>query len=66
MRRPNAALWGVLAATTALLAAALWWSPLRALFRFADPAAGPMLAALGLGAALLVALEWVERRRAVG
>ncbi len=66
MRRPNAALWGVLAATTALLAAALWWLPLRALFRFADPAAGPMLAALGLGAALLVALEWVERRRAVG
>jgi Ca2+-transporting ATPase len=66
MRRPNAALWGVLAATTALLAAALWWTPLRALFRFADPAAGPMLAALGLGAALLVALEWVERRRAVG
>jgi hypothetical protein len=49
-----------------LLAAALWWTPLRALFRFADPAAGPMLAALGLGAALLVALEWVERRRAVG
>jgi Ca2+-transporting ATPase len=66
MRRPNPALWGVLGATTALLAAALWWPPLRALFRFDAPAAGPLLAALALATALLVALEWVERRRAVG
>jgi P-type Ca2+ transporter type 2C len=66
MRRPNKALWGVLGATAALLAAALWWPPLRALFRFDAPAAGPLLAALALATALLVALEWVERRRAVG
>ena len=66
MRRPNPALWGVLAATAAMLAAALGLPALRELFRFAPPDATALGAALGLGALLLLALEWIERRRALG
>jgi Ca2+-transporting ATPase len=66
MRRRNPALWGVLAATAAMLAAALGLAPLRELFRFAAPDWAVLAAALGLAALLLVALEWIERRRALG
>lgn len=66
MRRPNRALWGVLAATAAMLAAALGLPALRELFRFALPDATALGAAFGLGALLLLALEWIERRRALG
>ena len=66
MRRPNRALWGVLAATAAMLAAVLGLPALRELFRFALPDAAALGAAFGLGALLLLALEWIERRRALG
>jgi hypothetical protein len=49
-----------------MLAAALGLPALRELFRFAPPDATALGAALGLGALLLLALEWIERRRALG
>jgi len=63
--RPNPALWRVLAATAALLAAVLLIAPLRALFRFAAPTADLMGAAGALVLAVLLALQgllWLQRR----
>jgi Ca2+-transporting ATPase len=57
LRRPNPALWRVVAATAALLAAVLWVAPLRGLFHFALPAPGLLAAALGLGLGVLLVLE---------
>ena len=67
--RPNPALWRVLAATAALLAAVLLITPLRVLFRFAAPTAGPMAAAGALVLAVLAVLMalqrllWLQRRQ---
>lgn len=67
--RPNRALWRVLAATAALLAAVLLIAPLRVLFRFAAPAAGLMAAAGALVLAVLAVLMalqhllWLQRRQ---
>ena len=65
LRRPNTALWRVLAATAALLAAVLGIAPLRALFRFERPSAAVLAAAGGLALAvltLLQALRWARQR----
>ncbi len=67
--RPNRALWRVLAATAALLAAVLLIAPLRVLFRFAAPTAGLMAAAGALVLAVLAVLMalqhllWLQRRQ---
>ena len=63
--RPNPALWRVLAATAALLAAVLLIAPLRLLFRFAAPTAGLMAASGMLVLAVLLALQcllWLQRQ----
>jgi Ca2+-transporting ATPase len=57
LRRANPAFWAMLAITAALLAAALTLEPLRDLFHFALPGAGPIAIALGLGALVLAILE---------
>ena len=67
--RPNALLWQVLAATAALLAAALAITPLREVFRFALPAWPWLLAGLGCGLLCGLLLEllkqaWPRRWRA--
>ena len=59
--RPNPVLWRVLAATAALLAAALWVPALRDIFRFALPSAAWLAAAVGLGGLVLLALEGLKR-----
>ena len=67
--RPNPALWRVLAGTAALLAAVLWITPLRELFRFELPSAAVRAAAGGLALAVLLLLEvlrWAQQRRAAG
>jgi len=56
VKRPNRALWRMLAATAALLAAALYIAPLRELFRFAPVAPPTLVGALGLGLAVLAVL----------
>jgi Ca2+-transporting ATPase len=63
VRRPNPALWWMLGATSALLAAALYIAPLRALFRFA-PVAPPILAgAFAIGVVVMVVLAVSKRVR---
>jgi Ca2+-transporting ATPase len=63
LRQPNPLLWFMLAATASLLAAALWLPPLRSVFGF-GLAPWPLLAgALGLGLAMLLALEALKRLR---
>lgn len=59
--RPNPVLWWVLAATVALLAAALWIPTLRNIFRFAPPSPIGLAAAVGLGGLVLLALEGLKR-----
>ena len=60
-RRPNPALWWVLGATAAILAAILLVQPVRVLFRF-DPLHGHDLAlALAVGLLLMAALETAKR-----
>ena len=61
--RPNRALWRVLAATAALLAAVLLITPLRLLFRFAAPTAGLMAAASALVLAVLAVLMALHHLR---
>jgi Ca2+-transporting ATPase len=61
LRQPNPALWRVVAATLALLAAALLVAPLRDLFRFTLPGADLLLAAAGLALAVLLTLEALQR-----
>ncbi|HSW14704.1 MAG TPA: cation transporting ATPase C-terminal domain-containing protein [Solimonas sp.] len=57
LRRPNRALWQVLALTTLALSTVLLLPPVRELFRFALPPAAGLLAALLCGAAALILLE---------
>ena len=61
--RPNRALWRVLAATAALLAAVLLITPVRLLFRFAAPTAGLMAAASALVLAVLAVLMALQHLR---
>ena len=56
-RRPNPALWIVLAIATALFAMTLSWAPARDLFNFGDFHDHDILIASGVGLALLVVLE---------
>jgi magnesium-transporting ATPase (P-type) len=58
--RPNRAFWLMLAATSALLAAALLIAPVRALFHFGPAHAGTIGAAIGVGIAVLVALALLK------
>jgi len=60
LARPNRAFWGMLAATAALLAAALFIPPLRNLFHFGPVHLEPMAVAIGVGAAVLVGLELLK------
>ncbi len=60
-RRPNPALWRVIAATAALLALALAWPPASSLFRFGPLHAGDLGICLGAGFAVLAGLELVKR-----
>ena len=67
--RPNTALWRVLAATAALLAAVLGIAPLRGLFRFELPSPVVLGAATGLALAVLAVLEvlrWAQQHWATG
>jgi magnesium-transporting ATPase (P-type) len=66
LRRPNAALWWVLAATAALLALTMGVPSLRALFGFASPSALPLALAGATSLALLPLLGALARRRASG
>jgi Ca2+-transporting ATPase len=59
--KPNGVLWKVLAATLALLAAALWIAPLRAVFGFALPEGGWLLLAPAAGLATGLLLEALKR-----
>jgi Ca2+-transporting ATPase len=63
LRRPNPALWRVVAATTALMGLALLVPGLRTLFHFA--ALTPALAgmALAMATAVLLVLEWAQPLR---
>jgi Ca2+-transporting ATPase len=65
LRRPNAALWRMLLAIGALLAAVLWIAPLRELFQFAPLPPLLLASAAGLGAGVLLVLELLKplRRR---
>ena len=64
MRRPNASLWRVLAATAVLLAAVLLIAPLRRLFHFGALTPGLLALAVGLSLAVLLVLEATRRWRA--
>jgi Ca2+-transporting ATPase len=64
LRRPNAALWWVLAATAALLALTMGVPSLRALFGFANPSALTLALAAATSLALLPVLGVMARRRA--
>ena len=59
--RPNAVLWKVLAATLALLAAALWLAPLRTVFGFALPEGAWLLLVPAAGLATGLLLEALKR-----
>ncbi len=57
MLRPNRALWGMLTATTVMLAVMLTWAPARELFRFAALPTHTLWMAVGLGALVWLILE---------
>ena len=57
MRRPNAALWWIVAGTLAGLALVLFLPPLRELFRFAPLGPREMMIS---GAAAFMAILWFE------
>ena len=59
--RPNALLRWVLGGTLALLAATLWVTPVRAVFRFGTPSTAQVLGAMCLGLVVLLALEGLKR-----
>ncbi len=61
LRRPNPWLWRIVAATVALLAAALWVGPLRELFRFAAVTGAELLASGALALAVLLVLTVAKR-----
>jgi len=66
LRRPNPALWRMLSLTTALLLTVLLLPPLRRLFHFEAMPLWLYGAALGLGLAVMLALEGMQRwRRAI-
>jgi Ca2+-transporting ATPase len=60
LAQPNPALWRMVAATAALLGAALWIQPLRELFRFGALDGATLGAALATGAAALLVLQGMK------
>jgi Ca2+-transporting ATPase len=60
-RGDNKALWWVGLATTLLLGLALYFEPVRALFRFGPPHAGDLAASVTAAAGLIVVLEFLKR-----
>ena len=60
LRRPNAPLWWVLAATTALMGIALAWPPARALFRFGPLHLDDLAVCVGAGFATIVGLDLLK------
>ena len=60
LRRPNQAFWRMLAIASALLATALAVPPVRDLFHFARLDAASVALALGIGIAVLLALEAIK------
>ena len=60
LARPNRAFWGMLAATAALLAAAVFVPPLRNLFHFGPMHLATMGGAIGVGVAVLLGLELLK------
>ncbi|HET7679795.1 MAG TPA: cation-translocating P-type ATPase [Xanthobacteraceae bacterium] len=65
--RPNPVLWAVLSIDAALLAIILSWPPVRSLFRFGPLHPDDLALCLGVGLAVLFALEFLKRpfRRAL-
>jgi Ca2+-transporting ATPase len=63
LRVPNAALWRVVGGATAILAAALFVPPVRAVFRFAAPSALDLVAVAAIIALAIVAFDAAKRRR---
>jgi Ca2+-transporting ATPase len=61
LRRPNPALWRIVLATIALLAAVLFIAPLRDLFHFAPVAPELIAAAIALAFSVLLVLEGVKQ-----
>jgi P-type Ca2+ transporter type 2C len=59
--RPNLAFWRMVAATAALLAAALFIPPMRRVFHFDPIHANTIGLAFGIGVAVMIALEWLKR-----
>ena len=64
LRRPNAALWGLLAATAGLLGVALSTPTLRSLFGFAPPPTWAIVCAFATSLGLLPVLGVLARRTA--
>jgi len=60
LARPNRAFWGMLAATAALLAAALYVPPLRDLFHFGPVHLQTVGCAIGVGVVVLLGLELLK------
>jgi len=58
--RPNRAFWMMLAATSALLAAALFIAPLRTLFHFGPLSAAQLAMAVGMGGAVALLLALLK------
>ena len=65
--RPNPVLWAVLGIDAALLVIILSWPPVRTLFRFGPLHPDDVALCLGVGLAVLLALEFLKRpfRRAL-
>ena len=61
LRRPNPALWRVMAATLALLSAVIFIAPLRKLFRFEALTPDLLGVAAALGLAVLLVIEGVKQ-----
>jgi Ca2+-transporting ATPase len=60
LRRPNAALWWVLATAAAILTIALAWDPARALFRFGPLHGDDLIACAATALVVLVLLEQLK------
>jgi len=62
LRRPNRPLWILIAAVSAMLAAALYWPPASQLLHFGRLHADDLGHSALIGLISLLALEWIKSR----